>query len=398
MRIAILSDFHLGYERFREDAFFQAEEALNKAAEMSDALIIPGDIFDNRAPKPDVIAEAINLFRNLSRREWKFRVSEFIGDGKIFTDLPIIAIPGTHERRAQEAADPVDILGLAGLVVDVSNATAVIQGNGERIAIRGIGGIADDRFREVLEKENPVPIDGAFNIFMFHESIYEMLPFNEKFTKLSELPKGFDLYVSGHIHNKVEEKAHGKMLLIPGSTVLTQLKAGEQDGKGFFVYDTRTGEHEFVRINSRRFVLEKIDLGNMGEKSIVEYIQERLDAIIKSTGGKPIIRVVLDRKGIGQDGDEMEINDIPRRYSESAVVEISRSLVPDDASGAASMQDHSSFENMSVKDYGVGVFLEKIKASGANVGNVGPVELLDLLGTEGPKDKIVKSALERLVD
>ena len=398
MRIAILSDFHLGYERFREDAFFQAEEALNKAAEMSDALIIPGDIFDNRAPKPDVIAEAINLFRNLSRREWKFRVSEFIGDGKIFTDLPIIAIPGTHERRAQEAADPVDILGLAGLVVDVSNATAVIQGNGERIAIRGIGGIADDRFREVLEKENPVPIDGAFNIFMFHESIYEMLPFNEKFTKLSELPKGFDLYVSGHIHNRVEEKAHGKMLLIPGSTVLTQLKAGEQDGKGFFVYDTRTGEHEFVRINSRRFVLEKIDLGNMGEKSIVEYIQERLDAIIKSTGGKPIIRVVLDRKGIGKDGDEMEINDIPRRYSESAVVEISRSLVPDDASGAASMQDHSSFENMSVKDYGVGVFLEKIKASGANVGNVGPVELLDLLGTEGPKDKIVKSALERLVD
>ena len=398
MRIAILSDFHLGYERFREDAFFQAEEALNKAAEMSDALIIPGDIFDNRAPKPDVIAEAINLFRNLSRREWKFRVSEFIGDGKIFTDLPIIAIPGTHERRAQEAADPVDILGLAGLVVDVSNATAVIQGNGERIAIRGIGGIADDRFREVLEKENPVPIDGAFNIFMFHESIYEMLPFNEKFTKLSELPKGFDLYVSGHIHNKVEEKAHGKMLLIPGSTVLTQLKAGEQDGKGFFVYDTRTGEHEFVRINSRRFVLEKIDLKDIGEKSVVEYIQERLDAIIKSTGGKPIIRVVLDRKGIGQDGDEMEINDIPRRYSESAVVEISRSLVPDDASGAASMQDHSSFENMSVKDYGVGVFLEKIKASGANVGNVGPVELLDLLGTEGPKDKIVKSALERLVD
>ena len=52
---------------------------------------------------------------------------------------------------------------------------------------------------------------------------------------------------------------------------------------------------------------------------------------------------------------------------------------------------------MSVKDYGIEVFLEKIKASGANVGSVGPVELLDLLGTEGPKDKIVKSALDRLV-
>lgn len=397
MRIAILSDFHLGYERFREDAFFQAEEALSKAADMADALIIPGDIFDNRAPKPDVIAEAINLFRNLSKREWKFRVAEFIGEGKVFTDLPIVAIPGTHERRAQAAADPVDILGLAGLVVDVSNATAVIQGDGERVAVRGIGGIADDRFREVLEKENPVPTEGAFNIFMFHESIYEMLPFNEKFTKLSELPKGFDLYVCGHIHNKVEETAHGKRLLIPGSTVLTQLKAGEQDGKGFFVFDTKTKTHEFVRINSRRFVLEKVDLASIGERDTVGYIQDRIEEVIKSVGGKPIIRVVLEGRQGKQAGTEMEINDIPRRYSDRAVVEISRSLVPSEGTDAISLQDPSGFENMSVKDYGIGVFLEKIKSNGADIGSIGPVELLDMLGAEGPKDKIVKETLDRLV-
>ena len=53
MRIAILSDFHLGYDRFREDAFRQAQEALVRAASEADALIIPGDIFDNRTPKPD---------------------------------------------------------------------------------------------------------------------------------------------------------------------------------------------------------------------------------------------------------------------------------------------------------------------------------------------------------
>ncbi|MCL5413496.1 MAG: hypothetical protein M1569_03795 [Candidatus Marsarchaeota archaeon] len=63
MKIAILSDFHLGYERFREDAYRQAEEALTRAAGLADAMIIPGDIFDNRMPRPDVIAEAINLFR-----------------------------------------------------------------------------------------------------------------------------------------------------------------------------------------------------------------------------------------------------------------------------------------------------------------------------------------------
>src|SRR5271163_3084646 len=126
MKIAILSDFHLGYERFREDAYKQAKEALGKAAEMADVIVIPGDIFDNRTPKPDVIAEAINLFRDLSKRQWGAKVVDFVGEGKNYTGVPIIAIPGTHERRAQDAIDPVDLLGLTGLVVDISNATAIV--------------------------------------------------------------------------------------------------------------------------------------------------------------------------------------------------------------------------------------------------------------------------------
>ena len=44
MKIAILSDFHLGYERFKEDAYVQAREAMEKAAGLCDMLIIPGDI------------------------------------------------------------------------------------------------------------------------------------------------------------------------------------------------------------------------------------------------------------------------------------------------------------------------------------------------------------------
>ena len=397
MKIAILSDFHLGYERFREDAYSQAEEALNRAADMADVIIIPGDIFDNRAPKPDVIAEAINLFRNLSAREWKFKVSGFVGQGSAYTKVPIIAIPGTHERRAQEAADPVDILGLAGLVVDISNATAIVEGDGERIAVRGIGGIADDRFREVVERENPTPIDNAFNIFMFHESLYELLPFNEEFMRIDELPRGFDLYVSGHIHNRVVMEAHGKKLLIPGSTVLTQLKEGEQERKGFFIFDTKTGTDEFINIRSRRFVLDKIDVGKIGDANLVDLVQERIDGFIKSGEGAPIVRIVLVGKAQSQNNSEMEINDIPRRYAGKAIVEISKSMMSGDAVRAAVSSDALVFERMSVRDYGIGIFLEKIKASGVDVGSLGPVELLDMLGTDGPKDKVIKSALDRLI-
>ncbi len=397
MRIAILSDFHLGYDRFREDAYTQAEEALNSAAEMADMIIIPGDIFDNRAPKPDVIAEAINLFRNLSNKKWASRVTGFVGEGNFYTRIPIIAIPGTHERRAQEAADPVDILGLAGLVVDVSNATAIVEGNGERIAVRGMGGIADDRFREAIAKENPAPTDGAFNIFMFHESLYELLPFSREYMHIDELPKGFDLYVNGHIHNRVEMDVHGKKLLIPGSTVLTQLKAGEQEGKGFFVFDTKTSTYEFVKINSRRFVMLKLDLSKDEGANPVDLIQNGIDAAIKAGNGVPVIRVVIDGKISKTRNVDIEINDIPRRYVGLAIVEISKSGMSGESVREAIALDSVVFERMSVRDYGVGIFLEKIKAAGVKTGDLGPVELLDMLGSDAAKEKVVATALDKLI-
>jgi len=397
MKIAILSDFHLGYERFREDAFRQAEEALNRAAQLADMIIISGDIFDNRTPRPDVIAEAINLFRNLSGRKWGAQVTSFVGDGGIYTKVPIIAIPGTHERRAQDAADPVDILGLAGLVVDASNATVIVEAKGEKVAVRGIGGIADDRFKEVVMKENPAPVEGAFNIFMFHESLYELLPFNQDFMHVDELPKGFDLYVNGHIHNKVEASVHGKKLLIPGSTVLTQLKAGEQEPKGFFIFDTKSYTYEFARIKSRRFVLLNININEIKGSDVVEEVSNDIDAAIGSGNDLPIIRVVLQGEGQKAAGIELGLNDLPRRYKDAAIIEVSKSGVSKASVKSSAESEAIIFERMSVRDYGIGVFMEKIKAAGVDFG-ISPVEMLDMLSLDASKEKIVNEALSKLMD
>ena len=101
MKIAIVSDMHIGYERFSEDAIRQATEAMELANQMADAVIIPGDVFDKRAPKPEVIAQAINLFRDMAGKRWNARVAEFRSPStKSFTDVPVVAISGTHERTA----------------------------------------------------------------------------------------------------------------------------------------------------------------------------------------------------------------------------------------------------------------------------------------------------------
>ena len=150
MKIAILSDFHLGYERFAEDSYKQAEEALYKASEVCDMMIIPGDVFDIRNPRLEVLAQGINLFRNLGKKNWKARVVAYKGSKRLFTDLPIIAIPGTHERRAHNAGNSVELLSLAGLLVDASDSTVEIEKDGERIAVFALGGLSEEKVREAL--------------------------------------------------------------------------------------------------------------------------------------------------------------------------------------------------------------------------------------------------------
>ena len=123
MKVAIVSDMHLGYERFYDDAYKQAREAFEAIAEEgADMVIIPGDIFDKRNPKPDVIAQAINLFRDFSRKQWPAELDKFmpLRNGKVYTGIPVVAIPGTHERVAEGKENPLTLLGLAGLLIDAS--------------------------------------------------------------------------------------------------------------------------------------------------------------------------------------------------------------------------------------------------------------------------------------
>ncbi|MFH1247227.1 MAG: hypothetical protein V1644_02490 [Candidatus Micrarchaeota archaeon] len=63
MKIAIVSDFHLGYN---DDALPQAKMGLEKARQLADAVIAPGDLFDVRVPKQEVVNEGIKLFKTHS--------------------------------------------------------------------------------------------------------------------------------------------------------------------------------------------------------------------------------------------------------------------------------------------------------------------------------------------
>ncbi|MDE1850284.1 MAG: metallophosphoesterase [Candidatus Micrarchaeota archaeon] len=396
MKIAILSDFHLGYERFVDDAYRQAEEALTKASEIADMMILPGDLFDIRNPRLEILAQGINLFRNVARKDWKARVVAYSGEKRLFTDIPIIAIPGTHERRAQSAGNSVELLSLAGLLIDASDATVEVEKDGEKVAVFSLGGLSEEKVRETLKQLNPTPVEGAFNVFQFHQSIYELLPFSNDFIKFDELPKGFDLYIDGHIHSRVEGKVFGKPFLIPGSTVLTQLKEAEQEQKGFFLFDTRTNSYSFIPIDSREFFVEKIDVQNKDLHQIQTETEQAVERLLKKSKDKPVIRIVLEGElKKGYRNADLDLVELLKRYKERGVVEVSNKIDDEDSHEGIESLRSGTLENVSIKDYGLGIFIEQLKKSDYSLSK-SPTELFEMLSSDQKKDKIISEIIEML--
>ncbi|MDE1827568.1 MAG: metallophosphoesterase family protein [Candidatus Micrarchaeota archaeon] len=396
MKIAILSDFHLGYERFVDDAYRQAEEALTKASELADMMILPGDLFDVRNPRLEILAQGINLFRAVARKNWKARVVAYSGERRLFTDIPIIAIPGTHERRAQSAGNSVELLSLAGLLIDASDATVEVEKDGEKVAVFSLGGLSEEKVRETLKQLNPTPVEGAFNVFQFHQSIYELLPFSNDFIKFDELPKGFDLYVDGHIHSKVEGKVFGKPFLIPGSTVLTQLKDAEQEQKGFFLFDTKANSYSFIPIDSREFFVEKIDVQNKDIRQIQSETEQAVERLLKKSKDKPVIRIVLEGElKKGYKNADLDLVETLKRYKERGVVEVSNKIDEEDSHEEIESLRSGTLENVSIKDYGLGIFIEQLKKSDYSLGR-SPTELFEMLSSDQKKEKIISEIIEML--
>ncbi len=397
MRIAIVSDMHLGYERFYDDAYKQAREAFEAIAkENADMVIIPGDIFDKRNPKPDVIAQAINLFRDFSKNEWPAKLEKFIPlrGSEAYTDVPIIAIPGTHERVAEGKENPLTLLGLAGLLVDASESIAIVKKGDERVAVFGLGGLSEERVKGEIEALGAKPIDGCFNIFMFHQSIYELLPFSDNFIHFEDLPLGYDLYVDGHIHNRIEDKVHGKPFLIPGSTVLTQLKEGEQEKKGFYIYDTKSNTWEFKHIESRPYRFFRIQLSDASPKDIINEAESAIEGVLTEGIDKPIIRLSFSgTMAKGFNNADMPLHAIYTKYSGKVVLDIDSSKVVEQG-----MEENieeireGKLEGMNIKDLGMEIFTSKLKEAGFAAG-VNPAELFNILSSN-KKDKAIKLATD----
>ncbi len=352
MRISVISDVHLGHGSGTEletDPFEALDEALMKSIGC-DIILMAGDLFDSRVPSTDTLTRCMGLLIRPMTAEGGARISGGIGrDIEKLTPLhhqgiPVIAIHGTHERRVKGLTNPVQALEKAGFLVHLHASGVVIEKDSERVCIQGLSGVPDQFSEAVLRRWNPKPESGCFNIFMIHQSVSPFM-YAQHLLPMERMPKGFDLYVLGHIHESRKAGSPGSSVLIPGSLVPTRLTKEEASPRGFWILDTHSGDAAFLPIESQRRVYF---IEHHGDQPGLEKEIEKL--LEHPHPKKPLIRI---------SGKAIDAQSLKARFGERSIISFRQ------AAGEKPPQPAGTMEHMlSVKELGRKLLGENIESAG----------------------------------
>ena len=379
MKLAVISDLHLGFQfdtERGEDAFRNADEAFSKAiAEKPDLILLVGDIFHDKVPRPEIMSRTMSLFEQFKQLP-KVKVMNLISNNKEVSMNrkipPIVTIYGTHERRNPGSTNPIQILEKAGFLTHLHAESALIESGKERIGIHGLSGVPDQFAKQSIEAWNPKPFPQVRNILLIHQTFRELIPdVKQDVMSYADLPAGFDMFLLGHIHWRVEDKhpISGAPILVIGSTVRTQLRKIEaQRKKGFYIIDfgSEKTKIDFVELeNVREFYYEIFDVTGKKPSEVITNIQERINEITKFHTSKlaPLIRFKL--KGSLAEGFlPTDLNFVPlsRKFSDKSLLYFDKTKVESSKlSERAKLLYDLKQNKISIEDIGMKLLLENMK-------------------------------------
>ncbi|RLG21385.1 hypothetical protein DRN74_02375 [Candidatus Micrarchaeota archaeon] len=396
MKIAIISDQHLGYAWGTErenDSFDQFDEALSEALSFSDLIIMPGDIFDSRIPKQEVLDKAFAIFQKAreskpSEAKLVSTVNKEVVNDDALKGIPIIAIHGTHEKRSQGTVNPVQLLERAGYLIHLDGQAVVFQKEGKKVAIHGMSGVPEQYAKKTIEEHNYRPINGAVNIFVFHQSLKEFIPSGDiEVLSVEDLPKGFDLYIDGHIHAPYYDES--RRLLIAGSTIVTQQKGEEVKAKGYYVLDSADMSLTFRKIKHQRpFIYKELFFEDAAPSEVVSKAEKEIESILKSEfEKKPLIRIKLSGTlQRASSSNRLDLRCLIEKFRDLALLSFINDMESEDLASIVKDLHKKHMGKRSVEEMGLEIINEQL----ASTKYKGPAvsKILDLLA-EGRTDEIM---------
>ncbi len=298
-----MSDIHLGAHR--EPALRDLErkcfaEAVDMCVtEAVDFVLVSGDLFDTGVPDLGVVNDAVRKLREL--REAK---------------IPVYAIYGSHDYTPT-GTSVIDVLHTAGLLTNVMRASMedgrlrlkmfVDPETGAKltgISARKVG--LESKHYDILDRES-LEKEVGFKVFAFHSGITQFKPdyLSEIETlDINSLPKGFDYYAGGHIHQRGEYHLPGyQRVVFPGPLFtgyggkdLEMTARGER--RGFYVvdFDDRFRGMRFVPVKSITGAYLEFDAAGLNAMEASKLLQERASRL--EVRGKVVaLRVIGELAG-----------------------------------------------------------------------------------------------------
>ncbi|MFH1105671.1 MAG: metallophosphoesterase [Candidatus Aenigmatarchaeota archaeon] len=371
MRIAVVSDLHLGFapDAERENDCYEAlQEFFDKTmAQGADLILIAGDLFDSKSPRTETWAKTLKSFNRIKRAKSETTLVEGmykdVQDYKAHDGIPIVAIHGTHERRGRDLLNPVQVLEHAGLLIHIDR-NGVIFEKDVRVAVQGLSGVPELFAKDALKKYAPQPTPGAFNIFMLHQSIEPYINSFDTTLKMNDLPKGFDVIVEGHVHFSERVNMGDCAFILPGSTVATQINKSESEiSKGFWMIDVKKSENgfdkrlEFIKLESQRRVFYSEFAYDGNEESLKGSIRESLSEILRHAQKKiPAIRI-----RVTGGSKQPDFRDIEKEFASKCLLSFSFDLKDAGKEQKISLMKEIREGRMSVSELGMALLQKNLE-------------------------------------
>ncbi|MBC7113791.1 MAG: DNA repair exonuclease [Candidatus Methanomethyliales bacterium] len=302
VRVAHIADTHLGFRQYNldereQDIYDVMNEIADKILEEHvDVVIHSGDLFDS--PRPS--AQAYYAFKRfLARLNGKTHVFSILGDHD------------TPKRRGmppQKLFDErIQILGLAG------GEHQVLSLNGQEVMIAGVSFVGR-RYRELLIEElkklDSLAQEYPISILALHQAIERFFAVEEAFElRMDELPRNFNYYALGHLHNRIRASFGRGELAYAGSTEIlrvNEIDEWEKRGKGFYIVDIDNESVSIKEINLEgvrpQFKI-KINYAKFDEelKKFVKCIKDYVKV--------PIVHVTVEGKDVDRQGVQQALNE-----------------------------------------------------------------------------------------
>jgi exonuclease SbcD len=320
---AHLSDIHVG--GFRNSvlqglALKAFSEAMDICVQRKvDFIIISGDLFDSNIPDMALANTVVQ------------KIADVRGNG-----INFYVVYGSHDFSPTQTSI-VDLLESAGLFKKVTKGKMV---NGKlqlefktdektKAKLCGISGRKlgiEKEYYNILDRE-PLEKEEGFKIFVLHGAVSEYKPeytAESESIPISSLPRNFNYFAGGHVHEKLLGKEYGQIVAYPGTLFGADYRDLEATAKGqergFFIvnFSTKLDGVDFVPVSVCGYELVEYDANG---KTSVE-VQEDLLQIGNTRHSEKLVLLKVSGEMSAGKTSEVDFQRIRKAFKENGAVEV----------------------------------------------------------------------------